>query len=45
MPTARPGRRITGLAVTFVRFFSYTTRTSIKAARVGPGMSVRDATG
>ena len=25
MPTARPGRRIIGLAVTFVRFFSHKT--------------------
>jgi hypothetical protein len=45
MLTAKPGRRITGLAVTFVRFFSHKTRTSLRAASVGPGTSMRDATG
>jgi hypothetical protein len=45
MPTGRPGRRIIGLAVTFVRFFSHRTRTSLRAASVGPAMSVRYATG
>jgi hypothetical protein len=45
MPTARPGRKITRLAATFVRFFSHKTRTSLRAAGVGPGPSVRDATG
>ena len=45
MPTARPGRRTTGLAVTFVRFFSHMTTTSLSAASAGPGTSMRDATG
>jgi hypothetical protein len=44
MLTERPGRKIIGLAVTFVRFFSHKTRTSLRAAGVGPGPSVRDAT-
>ena len=42
MLTASPGRKITRLAATFVRFLSHKTRTSLRAAGIGPAVRSAD---
>lgn len=44
MPTASPGRTITGLGVTFVHSFSHNMTSDNRAAGVRPGISGHNGT-